>query len=111
MPISANRALFAKMRTALLVVLALNLFNVTTFSQAPRPISLVVVDPQGEAVPNATVRLELRGRSVWEGRTSLDGTLELNTDVADVVLTVTAPDSHRPRWLWKPTKTAGSKSR
>jgi outer membrane receptor protein involved in Fe transport len=79
------------MRTALLVVLALNLFNVTTFSQAPRPISLVVADPQGKAVPNATVRLELSGRSVWEGRTGLDGTLELNTDVVDVVLTVTAP--------------------
>ena len=37
------------------------------------------------------VRLELSGRSVWEGRTGLDGTLELNTDVVDVVLTVTAP--------------------
>jgi outer membrane cobalamin receptor len=79
------------MRTALLVVLTLNLFTVTARSQAPRPISVLVVDPQGKAVPNATVRLELSGRSVWEGRTGLDGTLELNTDVVDVVLTVTTP--------------------
>jgi outer membrane cobalamin receptor len=67
------------------------LMNVPGVGQSPRPISIVVADPQGKPVPGATVRLALAGRRVWEGQTALDGTLELNTDVVDVVLSVVAP--------------------
>ncbi len=67
------------------------LMNVTLLGQSPRPIDVLVTDPQGKPVPGATVRLALAGRRVWEGRTAFDGSLELNTEVIDVVLSVTAP--------------------
>jgi outer membrane receptor protein involved in Fe transport len=79
---------YARWGTALVAAL---LMNVAVAGQSPRPISVVVADPQGQPVPGATVHLALSGRTVWEGRTASDGSLELNTDVIDVVLTVTAP--------------------
>ena len=48
-----------------LLLLAL-LFNGATLIQLPGLIAGTVVDPSGAAVPNATVRLEISGRTVDE---------------------------------------------
>ena len=37
------------------------LMNVTLLGQSPRPIDVLVTDPQGKPVPGATVRLALAG--------------------------------------------------
>ncbi|MEO5739279.1 MAG: TonB-dependent receptor plug domain-containing protein, partial [Vicinamibacterales bacterium] len=64
-----------------LVFLAL-LFNGATLIQLPGLITGAVVDPSGAAVPNATVRLELSGRTVDEFRTGSDGRFQLKSEAS-----------------------------
>jgi outer membrane cobalamin receptor len=51
-------------------------------SQAAPPISGVVLDPSGSAVPDATIRLEASGTTVHELRTATDGRFSFPGDVA-----------------------------
>ena len=68
------------------------LLNIATLVQSPEPISGTVVDTQGGAVPNASVRLEFAGRPLFEIQTATDGGFEFRTDLTgDVRLLVTAP--------------------
>ena len=62
-----------------LLLLAL-LVNGATFMQLPGFITGAVVDPSGAAVPDATVRLELAGRTIDEFRTGSDGRFQLKFD-------------------------------
>jgi outer membrane receptor protein involved in Fe transport len=55
------------------------LFNVATLVQSPAFITGTVVDPSGAAVPNATVRLEMSGRTIDEFHTGIDGRFEFRT--------------------------------
>ena len=64
-----------------LVLLAL-LFNGATLIQLPGLITGAVVDPSGAAVPNATVRLEMSGRTVDEIRTGSDGRFQLTFEAS-----------------------------
>ena len=74
---------------ALFVALVL---NVAVLGQSARAISVLVVDPQGRVVPNATVRVEVAGKLTVEGRTAFDGLFDFKTDeTGDVLLTATAP--------------------
>ena len=68
------------------------LLNVATLGQPPEPISGTVLDSQGAAVPNASVRFEVAGLPRFEVRTATDGGFEFRTDATgDVRLIVTAP--------------------
>ena len=64
-----------------LVLLAL-LFNGATLIQLPRVVTGAVVDPSGAAVPNATVRLEMSGRTIDEIRTGSDGRFQLKVEAS-----------------------------
>src|SRR5688572_4876438 len=64
-----------------LVLFAL-LFNGATLFQLPGLITGAVVDPSGAAVPNATVRLEMSGRTVDEFRTGSDGRFQLKFEAS-----------------------------
>src|SRR5688500_19738978 len=62
-----------------LVIFAL-LFNSAALIQLPGVITGAVVDPSGAAVPNATIRLEMSGRTVDEIRTGSDGRFQLKAE-------------------------------
>src|SRR5687767_8508541 len=62
-----------------LVIFAL-LFNSAALIQLPGLITGTVVDPSGAAVPNATIRLEMSGRTVDEIRTGSDGRFQLKAE-------------------------------
>ena len=64
-----------------LLLLAL-LFNGAALIQLPRLITGAVVDPSGAAIPNATVRLEMSGRTVDEFRTGSDGRFQLKAETS-----------------------------
>ena len=46
------------------------------YVQSPGFIAGTVVDPSGAAIPNATVRLEMSGRTIDEFHTGIDGRFE-----------------------------------
>ena len=58
------------------------LFNAATLVQSPGLITGTVVDPSGAAVPDATVRLEVSGRTIDEFRTGIDGRFEFKADAS-----------------------------
>src|SRR5690349_21100125 len=64
-----------------LLVLAL-LLNGAALIQLPGLISGAVADPSGAAVPYATVRLEMAGRTVDEVRTGNDGRFQLKAEAS-----------------------------
>lgn len=68
------------------------LLNLIGLGQPAGRISGTVVDPQGAAVPNASVRIETASAPLDEVRTGTDGSFELRTTVTGAVrLIVTAP--------------------
>lgn len=72
------------------LVIAL-LVSIAQLNQPATRISVVVVDLQGTAVAGAVVRAEVAGRPVDEGRTALDGSVELTAEAGvEVRLTATA---------------------
>ena len=58
------------------------LLNGAALIQLPGLITGAVVDPSGAAVPNATVRLEMSGRTVDEFRTNTDGRFQLKAEAS-----------------------------
>ena len=58
------------------------LFNGAALIQLPGLITGAVVDPSGAAVANATVRLEMSGRTVDEVRTGSDGRFQLKAEAS-----------------------------
>ncbi len=58
------------------------LFNGAALIQLPGLITGAVVDPSGAAVPNATVRLEMSGRTIDEFRTGSDGRFQLKAEAS-----------------------------
>ena len=66
--------------------------NVAALAQSGSGISGVVVDGSGAVVPDATVRLEVSGRTIDQSRTGSDGRFTFNTPAAGpLTIVVTAP--------------------
>src|SRR5437879_263173 len=66
--------------------------NVAAMNQAPMLVTGTIVDASGAPVPDATVRLEVSGRTMDEYRTGTDGRFEIRTDASiDARLIVIAP--------------------
>ena len=74
------------------LVAAALMLSVAVLGQPARPIFGIVVDSAGKGVANATVRIEIAGRPVGEGRTTLDGRFGFDAEPAgDVRLVASAP--------------------